>query len=111
MLVETESHNDKVSYLHGYLDFVEEHSCKDDREPRQQEIKDVVTRHAALIEQSNKVLTVGRQALPIWEEYNDTTMKLSEWMMQCDQKLCSAQFQSGNALVTRQSLENCKVSE
>ena len=90
---------------------MEEHSSKDDREPRQQEIKDIVTRHAALIEQSNRVLTVGRQALPIWQEYNDTTMKLSEWMMECDQKLCCAQYQSGNALVTKQSLENCKVSD
>lgn len=90
---------------------MEEHSSKDDREPRQQEINDVVTRHAGLIEQSNRVMTVGRQALPIWQEYNDTTMKLSEWIMECDQKLCSAQYQSGNALATKQSLENCKVSD
>ena len=109
-MVETESHNDKISYLNVYLDFVEEHSCKIDREPRQQEIKDVVARHAALIEQSSMVLTVGRQALPIWQEYNDTTIKLSGWMTDCHQKLCSSLYQSGNALTTRQSLENCKVS-
>lgn len=89
---------------------MEEHSCKDDREPRQQEIKDVVDRHAALIEESSRVLTVGRQALPVWQEYNDTTVKLSEWMTECHQKLCSDLYQSGNALTTRQSLENCKVS-
>ena len=108
--METESHNEKVAYLNGYLDFVEEHSCKDDREPQQQEIKDVVARHTALLEQSSRVLTVGRQALPVWQEYNDTTTKLSEWMMECHQKLCLGQYQSGNAMVTKQSLENCKVS-
>ena len=90
---------------------MEEHSSKDDREPRQQEINDVVTRHAALIERSNRVLTVGGQALPIWQEYNDTTTKLLEWIIECDQKLCTAEYQSGNALVTKQSLENCKVSD
>ena len=83
MLVETESHNEKVAYLNGYLDFVEEHSCKDDREPQQQDIKDVVACHTALLEQSSRMLTVGRQALPVWQEYNDTTAKLSEWMMEC----------------------------
>lgn len=100
-----------MAYLNGYLDFVEEHSGKDDREPRQQDIKNVVVRHATLIEQSNRVLTVGRQALPIWKEYNDTTTKLSERMVECDQKMCSSQYQSGNATMTKKSLENCKVSD
>jgi len=89
---------------------VEEHSRKDDREPRQEEINDVVSRHGKLTEQCVKVLTLGRQALPIWQEYNDTTVKLSEWMIECDQKLCLPEYHSGNAATTKQSLENCKVS-
>ncbi|XP_065895085.1 uncharacterized protein [Dysidea avara] len=109
ILEETESHNEKVSYLHGYLEFVEEHSRKDDREPRQDDINDVVSRHAKLTEQCTKVVTLGRQALPIWQEYNDTTVSLSDWMTECDQKLCSPEYQSGNAITTKQSLENSKV--
>ena len=109
--METKSHDDKIAYLDGYLDFVEEHSCKVDRDPRQQMIKKIVVQHALLIEQSSKVLTVGRQALPLWQEYNNITMKLSDWMMDCNQKLCSSQYQSGNAFTTKQSLENSKVGD
>jgi len=66
------------------------------------EINDVVSHHAKLTEQYTKVLTLGRQALPIWKESNDTTV--NGWLGVT--RNCA--YLSNDAM-TNQSLENYKV--
>ena len=59
----------------------------------------------------NPLLTVvAQESVPLWNEFNAVSQELGEWLDHAHLQLTSDLTQSGNAIVTENSLRNVDVS-
>jgi len=103
-----QGHQDECDFIGKTIPFLVQHSRKEYREALKTEGLDFIKRYNSLLSSEETYTNNLRESIPLWEEFKQRSQHLAEWVHKANDELSSDRVASGNASITRASLDNAQ---
>ena len=109
LLTQVRDHAEAREFLQSTVPFLVEHSRKPEREDMQLKANEFDQRYQDLQASLESHVTMLKDSVPFWEQFNENVSDLSGWLKQVSGNLSSDKVQFGNAIATEKSLLFCQA--
>ena len=107
-MAEVKGHQKECEFIEKTISYLVEHSRKENREPLKAEALDFCSRYGTLLTSEDTYVNNLTESIPYWEDFKMRSRELAEWIDWAKEELVSDRVASGNATVTKASLENAQ---
>ena len=102
-------HEEACQFIQTTVPFLVEHARKDDREDMKLKAEEFDQRYSTLKTSLTSHVTMLKESVPFWKQFNANISDLSGWLDRVNQDLVSDNVQFGNAIATEKSLLFCQA--